>query len=86
MGEVQTFSTNCINHVIMTDFLEEFATTKFSTVNNLHTVHGKYLEGENIGEFGKSWQFAKFLLTESLSFTIQIACKSKFTNILPSKS
>ena len=32
------------------------------------------------------WQFAKFLPSKCLSFTIQIACKSKFANILPSKS
>ena len=43
------------------------------------------LEGENNGEFGE-WESTKFLPSKSLSFTIQIACKSKFANILPSKS
>ena len=32
------------------------------------------------------WQFAKFLPSKCLSFTIQIACKGKFANILPSKN
>ena len=46
----------------------------------------KYLEGENIGKFGEFVAFAKFLPSKCLNFTIQIACKSKFANILPSKS
>ena len=32
-----------------------------------------------------SWRIAKFLPSKCLSFTIWIACKSKFINILPSK-
>ena len=50
------------------------------------TVHRKYLEGEVLANLVTSWQFAKFLPSKCLSFTIQIACKIKFTNILPSKS
>ena len=32
-----------------------------------------------------SWKFAKFLPSKCLSFTIQIACKSKFANIFIQK-
>ena len=31
------------------------------------------------------WQFAEVLPSKCFSYTIQIACKSKFANILPSK-
>ena len=55
-----------------------------------HTVRGKYLEGENIGEFGKFVAFCQIFtlqMSENVLFYYpNIACKSKCANILPSKS
>ena len=51
-----------------------------------NTVRGKYLKGENIGEFDKFVSICQVLPSKCPSFTIQIACKSKFASILPSKS
>ena len=46
------------------------------------TVRRKYLEREILADLANSWQFAKFLLSNCLG---QVACKSKFANILSSK-
>ena len=47
---------------------------------------GNIWRGKTLANLAYSWQFAKFLPSKCLSFTIQIACKSKFAKILPSKS
>ena len=44
-------------------------------VTYLCTVRGKYLEGENIGEFG---EFVAIHEIFTLQMSYQIACKSKF--------
>ena len=52
------------------------------TMTPVNTVRGKYLVGKILANFVNSRQFAKFLPPKCLSATTQIACKSKFTNIL----
>ena len=58
------------------------------TDQNVTTVRGKYLKGGNIGKFGEFMAIRQIFTLQMLSFTytIQIACKSKFANILPFKS
>ena len=55
-------------------------------INNQLPYAENIWRGEILANLANSWQFTKFLPYKRLSLTIQIACKSKFAIILPSKS
>ena len=63
-----------------------YAVCRFTDGQYLYTVRGKYLEGENIGEFGEFVANRQIITLQNIQFYHPKAWKSEFANILSAKS